>query len=145
MASGEKEQAVGEASGISATPFEWVDPAEWTPSAEYVALRDEAERLKPLACDLIKPPQYECGSTVLCRGQALGEPIYWQGRQWAVTPHGVERRDGGYVIGTDDLWRGEESFGWVLHMARKLDVDLPDFTEALRIARRRERLIRGPR
>jgi hypothetical protein len=70
---------------------------------------------------------------------ALTEPIYWQGRQWAVTPFGVECRDGTYVIEASRLWEGDKDHGWIMQMAEKCWVDLPDFAEALRIARRRER------
>jgi hypothetical protein len=36
------------------------------------------------------------------RGEPLAE-IWWQSRQWAVTAHGVEARDGAYAIAKDRL------------------------------------------
>lgn len=33
----------------------------------------------------------------------LTEPVYWQGRQWAVTAYGVEALDGRYQIARSDL------------------------------------------
>lgn len=125
------------------TTFTAADLSSWQPSpareAAYGARVDEAERLAVLATDLSKPPQYECGALVRNRGEALSEPIYWQGRQWAVTPYGVECRTGDYAIEAGQIGRDEGSFGWVQHMAEKDWVDLPDFAEALRIARRRQR------
>jgi hypothetical protein len=100
---------------------------------------DLAEELTIAARELDAPPKYESGSPVRVGGDALTEPIYWQGRQWAVTPYGVECRDGKYPIQANRLWENDEDYGWVTHMAEKDWVDLPDFAEALRIARRRER------
>jgi hypothetical protein len=62
-------------------------------------------------------------------------PIIWQGRQWAVTVSGIECRDGRYGISAATLWRDEDRYPWVVHMSLKSWVDLPDFAEALRIAR----------
>jgi hypothetical protein len=101
---------------------------------------DPPYALAKAARQLDAPPHYEAGNSVDVRGEELDKPIYWQGRQWAVTPYGVERRDGTYVIEHTRLWEGEKTFGWVLHMAGKTWVDVPDFAEALRIARRWERL-----
>ena len=76
------------------------------------------------------------------RGEPVSEPIYWQGRQWAVTPYGVECRNGEYVIEQHRIWDGDAEYGgWIRHMAAKDWVDLPDFAEELRLARRRERFI----
>jgi hypothetical protein len=93
------------------------------------ALRSRLERARELAeaaRQLDLPPQYEAGNPVHCRGEALSPPIYWQGRQWAVTPFGVECREGTYVIANDRLWENEERYGWVRHMAGKTWTDLPD-------------------
>lgn len=72
---------------------------------------------------------------VKCRGQALGEPIFWIGSQWAVTADGVEARDGFYVIEKERLWEGEGSFTWEQHMAEKEWVDRWDFRQAMTWAR----------
>jgi hypothetical protein len=101
-------------------------------------LAEAAQRLDP-------PPQYEAGNPVHCRGEALSPPIYWQGRQWAVTAYGLECRDGTYVIERNRLWENEERYGWVRHMAGKTWADIADFAEALRIARRREAIASPPR
>ena len=34
-------------------------------------------------------------------GEPLSVPVYWIGRQWAVTAHGIEGRDGKYAIAAD--------------------------------------------
>jgi hypothetical protein len=69
------------------------------------------------------------------RGDRLS-PIIWRGRQWAATKYGVERRDGCYPIHRSRLWENDEQYPWVMHMAVKPWVDLEDFAEALRVARR---------
>jgi hypothetical protein len=98
-----------------------------------------AKLLTIKARDLDRPPSYEAGNEVKNRHGELSSPIYWQGRQWAVTEYGVEARDGTYPIEKERLWKEEKVHGWVRHMAEKGWVDLPDFAEALRIARRRWR------
>jgi len=80
--------------------------------------------------DLKPPPRYYATNEVRCRGQRLSR-ILWQGWQWAVTVHGIERRDGAYAIRKDRL--GEEF--WVARMREKEWCRIGDFTEALRIAR----------
>lgn len=98
------------------------------------------EELKQAATMLDDPPRYESGNEVRLRGDPLDTPIYWQGRQWAVTPRGVEARDGTYVVQAHRLWEEEDVYGWVRHMAEKSEwVDIEDFVEALRVARRRQR------
>jgi hypothetical protein len=105
------------------------------------------EELTAAARQLDAPPQYESGDHVRCRGESLSMPIYWQGRQWTVTSFGVECRDGLYNFGNHRLWEDEFSSwgGWITHMSEKEWVDLPDFAEALRIARRLEEQARGGR
>jgi hypothetical protein len=107
-------------------------------SDEYRERLRLAEDLKIEATKLDEPPRYESGKRVRCRGQRLSN-VYWQGRQWAVTDYGVERRDGHYVIERNRLWDNEKDYGWVRHLAAKPKTDLEDFAEALRIARRRDR------
>jgi len=101
----------------------------------------EEVRLKALVADLAEharrlgpPPRKQSRNQVHVRGEELS-PIQWQGKQWAVTDYGLERRDGTYVIERHRLWQFEPRGSWVEHMARKVWVDLPDFAEALRVAR----------
>jgi hypothetical protein len=108
-------------------------------SREYLDRLDLAAELTEAARNLDQPPSYEAGNHVKCRGEQLSTPIYWQGRQWAVTPSGIECRDGTYFIARDRLWQNDDRYSWVRHMAGKVWVDLEDFAEALRIARRRYR------
>ena len=70
-------------------------------------------------------------------GAPLAEPIYWQGRQWAVTAYGVECRDGTYAIEDFHLLNDESLDEWIRHMAPKWWVDFADFVEAVRLARKR--------
>jgi hypothetical protein len=117
------------------TPFNWKDPSSIPlRSAE---LTDRIGTLTAAAEQLEAPPAYECDDSVQIHpmGEPLTKPIHWQGRQWAVTAYGIEKRDGTYVIEAD---RYEDTLcGWVNHMAVTKDwVDLDDFAEALRIARR---------
>jgi hypothetical protein len=114
----------------------------WTPSEEHLERRRLAKALKTAACDLTLPPQYEAGNPIHCRGEELSLPIYWQGRQWAVTSYGIECRDGTYAIDRKRIWENEDSYGWVVHLSGKGWTDLADFAETLRIARRRWRQFR---
>jgi hypothetical protein len=107
----------------------------WVPSPKYLARRSLAKRLHKEAKQIDAPPRYESGKRVKCRGERLHR-IYWQGRQWAVTSYGIECRDGCYVIAKHRYEENEPDYGWVMHMSGKEWVDLHDFAEALRIARR---------
>ena len=68
---------------------------------------------------------------VKSRGERLS-PIWWQGKQWAVTERGIECRDGTYFIAADRLPGTNPS--WPIHMAGKTWVDLDDFCTAFLIA-----------
>ena len=94
-----------------------------------------AEELKAYAANLTAPPRRQSRNEVTRRGVKALSTILWQGRQWAVTTYGVEARDGTYAIEAVALWDTEDG-GWVWHMAGKGWVDLDDFAEALRLARR---------
>lgn len=62
----------------------------------------------------------------------LDEPVYWSGRQWAVTAYGIESvGEFEYFIEAERLNEND----WFDHMAGKTWVDLPDFAAALYIAR----------
>jgi hypothetical protein len=90
------------------------------------------------ARDTVTPPRYHATNKVHVSGTGIrpARPYFWKGRQWAVTPRGVECRDGDYPIEWDRLWEDDEYYGWVPHMREKGWVDMNDFVEALRLARR---------
>jgi hypothetical protein len=83
------------------------------------------------------PPVYEAHDTVRCMGEVLSKPVYWTGKQWAVTAFGIEARDGKYAIEGKRVWDEEEEYGWIRNMGEKEWVDMRDFAEALRLARKR--------
>ena len=99
--------------------------------------RSEIKSLAALAQQTTHLSTYESSTDVRVTGEALQEPIYWKGRQWAVTSYGIEARDGKYPIKGERVWEDNEGHGWVEHMAEKEWVDLSDFVEALRLARAR--------
>ena len=70
------------------------------------------------------------------RGEPLGK-VWWQGKQWAVTEHGIECRDGTYAIPvnelTYDLERGTKH-GWIEQMLSKGWADMDDFRTAYFVA-----------
>ncbi len=74
---------------------------------------------------------------VRVRGEALSRPVYWTGRQWAVTAYGIERRDGLYAIEKARLWEDHGVWGWEKHIAEKEWADVSDFLAALAVARLR--------
>jgi hypothetical protein len=64
----------------------------------------------------------------------LTEPIYWHGRQWAVTAYGVEALNGCYRIAWRDL-RDEPARKRLLDQMRDhYWVHLDDFKEALAVS-----------
>jgi hypothetical protein len=99
--------------------------------------KSKIKSLAALAQQTIQSPTYESTTDVRVTGEALQEPIYWKGRQWAVTSYGIEARDGKYPIKGECVWEDNNDYGWVEHMAEKEWVDLTDFVEALRLARAR--------
>lgn len=70
----------------------------------------------------------------LC-GEELDE-IWWQGRQWAVTSHGIESLDGTYDIAHESLSMtiSDETSQWPTHMLSKTWVDASDFLTAFMVA-----------
>jgi hypothetical protein len=102
-----------------------------------MATKAELKALNERALQTSGSPAYESTDEVEVTGEALARPVYWTGRQWAVTSHGIEARDGKYHIAGDRAWERMGDHGWVEHMAEKVWVDIEDFTEALRIARAR--------
>ena len=98
------------------------------------------ERLNSLitrALQTSEPVSYESNAEVRLQGEALHKPIYWKGHQWAVTKYGVEARNGQHPIAKDRIWEEEGVYGWIRHLSEKDWVDLSDFAEALRLARKR--------
>jgi hypothetical protein len=97
-------------------------------------MNTKTEGLVRKARDMKSPWAPQASNTVKNRGCRLSK-IIWRGRQWAATTYGVEARNGTYQIQRARLWKDEETWSWVQHMAEKEWCDLADFTEALRIAR----------
>ena len=93
--------------------------------------------LKERALQTQEPPAYESTTEVHVTGEPLAEPVHWRGKQWAVTSHGIEARDGKYAIAGNRVWEETLGHGWIDHMSEKDWVDIHDFAEALRIARAR--------
>src|ERR1035437_1591849 len=70
------------------------------------------------------------------RAEALHE-IWWQGRQWAVTAFGIERRDGSYPIEANRLQehhKSKQPYSWIAHMSTKVWTDADDFATAYFVA-----------
>ena len=63
------------------------------------------------------------------KGQSL-HPVLWQGKQWAITSYGLERRNGCYAISLDDLYR-RPLWQWARHLESKAWVDPEDLADAL--------------
>lgn len=113
--------------------------------SENERARREAQPLKVVSSiDLAKawtpPPRVKgpCiaqdgAQDVRCRGQEL-DAILWQGRTWAVTDHGIERRDGFYTIAKDRLGEMLPGDSWIGHIGRKGCADVEDFTSAYLVA-----------
>jgi hypothetical protein len=115
----------------AASTWVYVRASDIPPRARSPELVSYVAELTAASLRLATPPAYIAGNSVRQIGQRL-HSIRWQGRQWAVTTYGVERRDGTYAISFDRL----EVRQWIQHLAGKTSVDLSDFAEALRIARR---------
>ena len=65
----------------------------------------------------------------------LSHPVHWRGSQWAVTAFGIECLSNFYEIEKERLWDSEEVHGWEQHMSEKNWVNMPDFRQALCLAR----------
>ncbi len=81
-------------------------------------------------------------STNRVRARHRLSKVLWQGRQWSVTTHGVERRDEQYYIKKTELERVYHTadpskpkiLDWPMHIATKPGVDLDDFLTAFLIS-----------
>src|SRR5678815_1799859 len=115
-------------------PLRAFNPEEMfgAPEPDYLARRSAAKLFKQYATLLDLPVQYTGTKRVRRRGERLSRPVYWKGRQWAVTRYGVEARDGRYFFEHRRINENEDSYGWVTHMSGKGWVDIADFAEALR-------------
>jgi hypothetical protein len=82
-------------------------------------------------------------SEVKVRGEPL-DLVLWQGEQWAVTMHGLEKRDGTYHVRAKDMWNlanklsGEKEktrqcvfVHWFQHLSKKAWCDEDDIDHAL--------------
>lgn len=101
-----------------------------------LASDEEVARLVEHARRTDEPPAYVSDTVVEAVGEHLHEPIHWTGRQWAVTDFGVEARNGTYSISKRRLWNEEDEWGWVRQVSTRGWIDMADFAEALRLARR---------
>lgn len=67
------------------------------------------------------------------RGDAL-DPVWWRGRQWAVTSRGIEALDGTYIVDAARLTLGIDNHSWPEQMADKTWVDVDEFATAWMVA-----------
>jgi hypothetical protein len=70
---------------------------------------------------------------VKIRADRLGK-IWWRGRQWAVTAHGLEALDGSYFIAKNRLAEDLPGYSWPQHMGEKHWVNTDDFVTAWLVA-----------
>ncbi len=73
---------------------------------------------------------------VKLRGETMSE-IWGLGRQWAVTSHGIEARDGTYAIAKGRLREDharEHPHSWIAHLSVKSWIDIDDFATAYFVA-----------
>jgi len=88
-------------------------------------------------------PVIYANNAVASGSEAL-HPIFWQGREWAVTAYGIERRDGNYPIEASRLCEGHDGaamaadgtpvpYTWIGHIGEK-GWDLADFATAFFVA-----------
>jgi hypothetical protein len=97
----------------------------------------ELQNLNARALQTSEEPAYTSTDVIPVKRRVFSKPIYWTGRQWAVTKFGIEARNGDYKIPRNRVWEENSGQGWIEHMAEKGWVDIHDFTEALRLARSR--------
>jgi hypothetical protein len=70
---------------------------------------------------------------VKVRGEPL-DPVWWRGRQWAVTAFGIEKLDGTYTIAADRLRENIGTWPWTSQICMKTWADTPDFMTAWLVA-----------
>jgi hypothetical protein len=97
--------------------------------------------ITPLDLDAPIPPRPVRGdgpieydrTPVRLRGEEL-HPVWWRGRQWAVTAYGIECLDGTYALSADQLRRINDAYPITTHVTTKLWVDGDDFLTAWLVA-----------
>src|SRR5262249_129412 len=72
--------------------------------------------------DLTTPPRHHRAADQVREGR-LSQPVYWRGRQWAVTAYGIECRERPYFFEHSRIWEDEGRHGWVRQLASKNWVD----------------------
>lgn len=65
----------------------------------------------------------------------ISEPVYWLGLQWAVTPYGLETRDGTYGVERDRIHETHPGWSWESHLGKKGWCEADDLAAALAFAR----------
>ncbi|UHC17113.1 hypothetical protein LRS73_04140 [Methylobacterium currus] len=66
----------------------------------------------------------------------LGEPVHWQGRQWAVTAYGIEALDGMYHVPFSEIPGADDGPApWLEALRRRYGTDRDDLDAALKVAR----------
>lgn len=70
---------------------------------------------------------------ITVRGDAPGA-MFWRGKQWAVTEHGIECLDGTYFIEKSRLLEGLGRHSWLDQMAEKTWVNIDEFCTCWMIA-----------
>lgn len=88
--------------------------------------------IPPRPCRGTEPVEYDA-TPVKVRGEAL-DPVWWRGRQWAVTEFGLERLDGTYTIEASRLAEHIDVHPWPLHISIKGWADSDDFVTAWLVA-----------
>jgi hypothetical protein len=101
--------------------------------------KDLPTRFESMVKKLAAPERADPEIEGRVRGESLSEPVVWQGRQWAVTTYGLEKRDGTYQIEANRLWENEENGGWFYQIGLKNWVDVEDFIQAFTLARAHHR------
>lgn len=61
-------------------------------------------------------------------------PVLWQGKQWAVTEYGLEKRDGTYHVDSEWFFKNDkDDYSWFMHMRNKSWCDMDDFEDACEV------------
>lgn len=97
--------------------FNWIDFAE-EPDARQKRVLPKVEHSR---------------DEVKVRGEPLSD-VWWQGREWAVTSYGIEKRDGTYYVPKSDFGLHGDRWSWPEHVAAKGWADVEDFVTAWLVA-----------
>jgi hypothetical protein len=96
----------------------------WFTANEVVPRAPQHRRGAPIALDR---------TAVRVTGEALA-PIWWRGRQWAVTEYGIEALDGTYAIAAERLAEKIREWSWLCQLGGKVWVDPEEFATAWLVA-----------